>query len=322
MRRSETAATEAGMNRILVIRGGAIGDFILTLPALKALREANPGAHIEILGYAHIAELARNRFYANRVRSIEYGPLSRFFARDSELSPELSNYFGSFNLAVSYLYDPDLIFENNLRKCDLQNIVHGPGRIRTGKHAVWQLARPIEKLGLDLADAAPRLYPSIEDRQVAKDVLGKYAEPLVALHPGSGSEKKNWPIDKWIELGNTLLGSGNFHGTILVVAGEADDAQTAGLESVWRNPQVRFAKNLPLPHLAALLESSTFIGHDSGISHLAAAAGADCILLFGPTDPAVWAPLNKNVIVVRAPEGDLRILEIETVRKAAPIFSW
>src|SRR5256714_10064913 len=66
------------MERILMIRGGAIGDFILTLPALKALRDSRPEAHIEILGYTHIAVLAENRFYAQAVRSIEYGPISRF----------------------------------------------------------------------------------------------------------------------------------------------------------------------------------------------------------------------------------------------------
>ena len=67
------------MNRILVIRGGAIGDFILTLPALRALRDAYPRARIEILGYKHIVALAENRFYADAIRSVEYGPLSAFF---------------------------------------------------------------------------------------------------------------------------------------------------------------------------------------------------------------------------------------------------
>jgi ADP-heptose:LPS heptosyltransferase len=99
------------MNRILVIRGGAIGDFILTLPALKALREAYPDARIEIVGYKHIAVLAENRFYAQAVRSIEYGPLSSFFAKNSELPAELAGYFASFDLIISYLYDPDQIFE-------------------------------------------------------------------------------------------------------------------------------------------------------------------------------------------------------------------
>ena len=95
-----------------MIRGGAIGDFILTLPAIKALRDAYPGAHIEILGYKHIAVLAENRFYAERVRSIESAHLSRFFAKDADLPIELTNYFADFDLIVSYLYDPDSIFED------------------------------------------------------------------------------------------------------------------------------------------------------------------------------------------------------------------
>ena len=57
--------------RILIIRGGAIGDFILTLPAIKLLRENFPDAHIEILGYRHIVAVAEGRFYAESARSIE-----------------------------------------------------------------------------------------------------------------------------------------------------------------------------------------------------------------------------------------------------------
>jgi len=133
------------MDRILVIRGGAIGDFILTLPALRTLREACPNAHIEILGYKHIAALAENRFYAQAVRSIEYGPLSGFFAKNSELPAELADYFASFDLIISYLYDPDCIFKNNLRRCGVENLLCGPARIvKTSDHAARQLARPIE----------------------------------------------------------------------------------------------------------------------------------------------------------------------------------
>src|SRR4029079_16057397 len=128
------------MNRILVIRGGAIGDFILTLPALKALGDAHPHARIEILGYKHIAALAENRFYAQAVRSIEYGPLSSFFARNSELPAELANYFASFDLIISYLYDPDQIFETNLRRCGAENLICGPPKIvENAGHAAQQL---------------------------------------------------------------------------------------------------------------------------------------------------------------------------------------
>ena len=189
------------MNRILVIRGGAIGDFILTLPALKALRDARPQAHMEILGYKHIAVLAENRFYAQAVHSIEYGPLARFFARNSELPAELADYFASFDLIVSYLYDPDRIFETNLRRCGVENLICGPARIvENAGHAARQLARPIEELGIKVVDLAERIFPSIEDREFAREFLASVPQPIIAIHPGSGSHEKNWPLENWIGL--------------------------------------------------------------------------------------------------------------------------
>jgi heptosyltransferase-2 len=302
------------LKRILVIRGGAIGDFILTLAALKGLRNAYPSADIEILGYKHIAVLAEDRFYARRVRSIESAQLSRFFAKDADLPAELATYFAEFDLIVTYLYDPDLIFEINLRRCGARKIVRGPAKIDNRSHAARQLAQPINELGLLISDFAPKLHPSSEDRHRAQEFFAGLAAPIVAFHPGSGSHEKNWPLQNWIELGNRVLGK--FSGSLLIVSGEADEDQIGQLESIWQDPRVRFAKHLPLPHLAAALENTIFVGHDSGISHLAAAAGAKCILLFGPTDPAVWASLNESARVIRAPKGDLRYLDVDLVRAA------
>jgi heptosyltransferase-2 len=314
------------MNRILVIRGGAMGDFILTLPALKALREAYPDAHIEILGYKHIAVLAENRFYAQAVRSIEYGPLSLFFAKNSELPAGLVSYFASFDLIISYLYDPDGIFEYNLRRCAAENLLCGPAKIvENGGHAARQLARPIEELGILVEDLAAKIFPSADDRQFAREFLRDLPRPIFAIHPGSGSDKKNWLLENWIELfsnNDRFSRAGEERGrkakrpSLVVISGEADKAQTAKMEHVWKDRDVRFAKDLPLPHLAAVLEHTIFVGHDSGISHLAAAAGANCILLFGPTDPNVWAPRNENVRVVTAPSGRLDDLEIAPVQAA------
>jgi heptosyltransferase-3 len=322
------------MNRILVIRGGAIGDFILTLPALKALREARPRAHIEILGYKHIAVLAENRFYAQAVRSIEYGPLSAFFARNSKLPAELANYFASFDLIISCLYDPDRIFENSLRRCDVENLLCGPSRIvEEAGHAARQLARPIEEMGIRVVDLTEKIFPSIEDRQFASEFLRSLEQPVIAIHPGSGSKEKNWPLENWIALFSGTSGFPDAEGkhgrsgkypSLVVISGEADKSQTKQLEREWRDRDVHFAKNLPLPHLAAVIERSIFIGHDSGISHLAAAAGASCVLLFGPTDPNVWAPRNKNVRVLVAPSGRLSDLEITQVEAAitAALRDW
>jgi heptosyltransferase III len=310
------------MNRMLVIRGGAIGDFILTLPALKALRDARPQAHLEILGYKHIAMLAEKRFYAQAVHSIEYGPLARFFARNSELPAELADYFASFDLIVSYLYDPDRIFETNLRRCGVENMICGPARIvENAGHAARQLARPIEELGITIVDLAARIFPSREDREFAREFLASVPQPIVAIHPGSGSHEKNWPLENWIRLFSPGSRFADLK-RVLVISGEADEAQTDQLEREWKNRDVRFARNLPLPRLAAVLERSVFIGHDSGISHLAAAAGANCILLFGPTDPNIWAPGNQNVKVIEAPNRSLAKLKIDTVKGAVAAAIW
>jgi ADP-heptose:LPS heptosyltransferase len=250
------------------------------------------------------------------VHSIEYGPLARFFARNSELPAELADYFASFDLVISYLYDPDRIFEDNLRRCGVENLIYGPARIvENAGHATRQLARPIEELGIDVVDFAERIFPSTEDREFVREFLASVPQPIIAIHPGSGSHEKNWPLENWIRLFSPGSRFADVEG-LLVISGEADEAQIDQLEREWKNRNVRFARNVPLPRLAAVLERSVFIGHDSGISHLAAAAGANCILLFGPTDPDVWAPRNDNVQILRAPSARLSDLRIEHVEAA------
>jgi len=298
------------MNRILVIRGGAIGDFVLTLPAIKLLRDRFPKAYLEILGYEHIAALAERRFYADAVRSIESASLARFFAKDSDLPAELNNYFAGFDLILSYLYDPDRIFETNVKKLGSATFIAGPPKLDDSERAALQLARPLAALNLFLTDPSAHLFPTGADRNAIRSLQGN-----IAFHPGSGSENKNWPIENWIELGNALLARNQ---SLIIIAGEADTARTQQLKAEWKNKPVRFAENLPLPHLAALLEGSAFIGHDSGISHVAAAVGARCLLLFGPTDPAIWAPANANVTALRAPEEKMELLDVESVIERLP----
>jgi heptosyltransferase-2 len=221
----------------------------------------------------------------------------------------LTDYFGCFDLILSFLYDPEKIFETNVRACSAATFLAGPSKLDNSQHAAFQLARPLQQIGLSLSDAAPRLFPNDDDRTAVRH----FRDCRVALHPGSGSETKNWPVEKWIKLGDIFLATGV---QLLVIAGEADAGRTQKLQAGWKGKPVQFAENLPLPHLAAVLENIVFIGHDSGISHLAAAAGARCLLLFGWTDPAIWAPANQNVTVLRAPEGKMALLEVETVAAA------
>jgi heptosyltransferase-3 len=303
--------------RILVIRGGAIGDFVLTLPSIRLLRENFPEARVEIVGCKHIVALAERRYYAAATRSIEYAGLSSFFSPGSDLDPELVSYFTGFQQVISYLFDPDGLFDLNLRRAGVKNLIHGSPRMSGGVHAAKQLALPLQNLGLYLDDPAARLHPSEADRQAAGIFLENTPRPLVAIHPGSGGKKKKWELDRWERLGNRLLETRSSP-TLLIVGGEADGRELDHLRSAWAGRAVRFAESFALPDLAAILEQCDhFIGHDSGISHIAAAVGIRCTLLFGPTDPEVWAPKNPGVRVVEAPRNDLSRLPVETVFEAA-----
>ena len=317
--------------RILVIRGGAIGDFLLTLPAIALLREAFPAAHLEILGYEHIVALATRGGYANAARSIEYGPLANFFnPKATALDEELSEYFGGFQQIVSYLYDPDGFFAGNLRRCGVKNLVEASSKIDPeGDHAARQLARPLEKLALYLDAAGVHLRPGAMEEKFAENFLPAATpdRPLVALHPGSGGERKNWPVERWLELAEFLLTQAWPEGRprLLVVGGEADAKVLAAFQRRWpvgrgREDDVLYAENLPLTQVCALLARCRFfVGHDSGISHLAAAAGIEGVVLFGPTDPDLWAPPYPGVRVVRAADGLMTGIALEEVRAAVAV---
>jgi heptosyltransferase-2 len=101
---------------------------------------------------------------------------------------------------------------------------------------------------------------------------------------------------------------------IVGIFGEADRERVEPLRELCDQAKVHWLESPSLPVLGAILgRSSGFIGHDSGISHLAAAAGCRCALLFGPTDPLVWAPTNPGVQVVRTPSGRLEDIPLESV---------
>ncbi len=299
------------MNRILVIRGGAIGDFVLTLPAIKLLRDGHPGAQLEILGYPHIVALAERRFYCDAVRSLESGSLASFFTQHSDLAHELTEYFARFDLVVSYLSDPERIFEQNVKRCTRGRFLACSHRLRSDEHASIQLALPLEQLGLLVTKSSPVLYPSADDRDLARRSYPD--ENMIALHPGSGSKTKTWPIQNWIALLEHLASTQNTV-RFLIIGGEADKSQMAAFRRLGRH-DLCFAESLALPHLAAVLERcALFLGHDSGVSHIAAAVETNCLLLFGPTDPAVWAPPNQNAHVLRSRSGVLADLALADVR--------
>ena len=306
---SEAIRTHAP--RFLVLRGGAIGDFIATLPVLQALRTQWPAATIEIWGYPHIADLAVAAGLAQAVVSLDRAEMARFFVPEPSFTDAQVAAVRSFDLIFNYLHDPVGQVRSNLLLAGAKQVLSGSPIIKRGP-AVPFLLEPLQALAIYETDGTPALDFPAALRARGRErlqALGLRGRPMV-VHPGSGSPTKNWPAERFVEIMRRLQAAGR---ETVAVLGEADVAEAAVLAR--ELPKMPVLAGLTLTELAATLaECGAFLGNDSGIAHLAAAVGLPTTAIFGPSDADVWAPRGRGgVTVLRAPEKELERLTVAAV---------
>jgi heptosyltransferase-2 len=295
------------MRRVLVIRGGAIGDVILTLPAVGALRLAFPSARIDVMGDAKRVRLAWHPDYADAIADAEQWEIYRLFSRAPQVPPRLAAYLSACELILSYLPTPDAIFADNLRRYCPGEVIAWPPHPRTGVHATDHLLQPVLRF-LDRAPPAqPRFYPSAAHQQAANHFwrsAGLPEQGVLAVHPGSGGRHKLWPSEGWRQVMAWAAEEG-IPG--VVICGPAEEERCVGRLLTTLSPSWKVLRTASLPELAAILaRCAVFAGHDSGITHLAAAVGTRTLALFGPTDPQMWGPRSERACVIQpAPPGPL-----------------
>lgn len=295
-------------NKILVIRGGAIGDFIVTLPVFAALREMFPETGLEAVAYSGVAQLAKESGLVDDYRSIESRQFAGFFAGKGDLDKDWSTYFNQFAIIISYLYDPDEHLQSNIKRVCEAQFIQGPHRPdeKQNIHATEVLLKPLERVAIIGPDPVPKLR--LKEAEGLPKVPG---ERWLAIHPGSGSESKNWPLASWLELIRKVLTETSWK--LLVIGGEADGQKLEAIQNVLTAERGRILRNTALVSVAqALQQADGYVGHDSGVSHMAAAVGVPGVLLWGPSNRQIWGPKRENVKIVPAGE-ELRSLEVERV---------
>jgi ADP-heptose:LPS heptosyltransferase len=302
---SPSSEKPAEVQSILVIHQGALGDFILALPALETVRKAFRQARCVIMGYPRILGLVHERFYADDIFSVDQKGMASFFNRQGSLDLTLSAFFKTFDLIVVFGKDGEATMVENLRRvCQ--------GRILSVNsfppwdekiHITDYLLKQLDQQGIRASVSHAKLYLKKSDREWARDFWeGKGMTPekrskVIILHPGSGSKKKTWPLDRFLSLARALqdrLGS-----RMLVVLGPAEGPEVRkAFETPGPNAPV-LARGLTLLQLASVMEGCRFfVGNDSGITHMAAALGLPTVAIFGPTDQRVWAPRGEEAVVV------------------------
>jgi heptosyltransferase-2 len=177
---------------------------------------------------------------------------------------------------------------------------------KAGHAALWVLDAARE-LGAVAVPAVPDMVPTEAERAAARPLLARLPPRFLALHPGSGSPEKNWPVDRFAAVPRALSPSRPW----LLVIGPAEEEAAAALGGL---PDVVVARSMPARVLGTVLrDAGCFLGHDSGVSHLAAGFGAPVLALFGPTDPATWIPVGRRVQVLRALDHAMTDLGVEEV---------
>jgi ADP-heptose:LPS heptosyltransferase len=272
----------------LLYHTGAIGDFVTTIPAIRYYRKQNPGKKITLLGRETIGKFA-----------LDIGLIENWIDVDSKTalplfydsySPEADAILKRFSAALLFIAD-DAPLLKHIQTCGIRSVLHQTPFPTSKIHIVdYHLSLMCDPEKIDPARKIPVCTPSPESIQAAQKILGNLKQP-VAIHPGSGSANKNWPFERFLSLGDLL----RKHSLPIVwIQGPAEES--------FQYPETDLiVKNCDLPILAALLKGCrAYIGNDSGITHLAAAAGCPItIALFGSkSNETVWAPTGNASVVI------------------------
>ena len=205
----------------------------------------------------------------------------------------MATFLRTCALILSYLPAPDEIFPTNLRRYCQGEVLTWPPHPPAGVHITDHLLQPVTRFVRQPYDACPHVYLDPAAQEAAArfwHTAGLPDRGVVACHPGSGGAYKLWPQAGWKQVMAWAVQQG-IPG--LIISGPAEQTRDAAL------PPWPRAQNLPLPHLAAVLaRCQVVVGHDSGITHLAAAVGTTTLALFGPTDPLVWGPRSHRACVL------------------------
>jgi len=301
------------MRKGLLVRLGGLGDLLTAVPAMQFLRRRFPETRFTLVSREDYGEFLRRLGIAHLVRRWDSPELAPLFSSSCPKEGEAAVWVREFDLIVAWRVgrESDSLTENLIalagpEKCRIFHY-RPEGGDSIGRHFfdrtvdAFRLEGPSTK-GLSLEECA--LLP-VGDVQKSNGLRliqgGEPGKTLLLIHPGSGGKAKIWPLSRYLEI-LRRLGDRGFRGA--VVTGDAEsDMDRFFRDRILPAGWVRL-KNPSLDALAGLLSvSRLYIGNDSGITHLAAACGAEVIALFLDRHVAAWRPLGR-VRLLSAPSID------------------
>lgn len=296
--------------RILLIRPDHLGDVLLTTPAIRALRDAAPNAEIHALVGAWSSEVVSAYDEIDLVLTLPFPGFSRT-PKTSWRSPyqlliDSARHLRHIGYTSAVVLRPDHWWGAMLAKFagipvrigyNLPDIVPflTDAVEHTGGHAVTQSLRLVERWTGALTDErAVYHFPyDAQDRAYVNSYLYEWdipaEKPLIAIHPGAGTWVKRWDDERWALVADAL--AGQLDASVVFTGGDREVALAQKIMARMQAPAAIMAGETRVSQLAALYARARIVlGPDSGPMHLAVAVGTPTVALFGPADPAEFAP--------------------------------
>jgi heptosyltransferase-3 len=302
--------------RGVILQPGAIGDCILTLSLAELMKEALELGGIDFLGHTEYMGFLPGRTCIDSVRSMDSINLHRLFVETSAFDladgDPLIDAFSDYAWIVTFLGEPNSHFEQNL--IFTANCSHSAEVIALSmkppedysKHLTdYYRQQFVDESGL-FSESRQAKYSTClikatetdasKGRELLRDIqLDSFEKPVI-IQPGSGGLHKCWHLDNFLTVAEQLRLKGT---EVLFLLGPAEQERFSNAKINDINSVAKCLTNLSLTQVVWLLSCSDgFIGNDSGITHLAAGMGIRTVVVFGPTNPAVYKPIGPAVTVL------------------------
>jgi heptosyltransferase III len=281
---------------ILIIRTGGVGDCILTLTVLLSPRKMSPSAGLHVLGNAAMIEAAGLTGMAASFRSIDE---AGFAALYSGAGPTgfLRECFCKFDLVLFFTAGNAAAAERTVLGAGAHECRVLDPRPPKGfrEHVTAHL---LSILGVQIPERPE--YPRVPSIEGIRRVPGR-----LAIHPGSGGRAKTWPLGRFLDIAS------RWRGEMVFILGPVEiERGVAGLIPAECHTFVSCSLRETFDMIST---AESYLGCDSGISHIAALARTPSTVLFGPTDPVMWRPIGEDVTVIASPDGTMDGISPEIV---------
>ncbi len=310
--------------RALVYRPGSLGDTLVSLPAVAAIRRQYPAHRLTLLTECEVPTSGRVSPWTILKETGWFDQVHFYVVAPRSLSDRWHNLTIAARLRATGFDDvfslapPRTTRQLRVDACIFRGVV-GAGRYHAAHTAAWPPAvtadsERVEHEGLRLLrivdprapdDSLDDFRLTVPDTDLAVgrgvlDALGvRPGQVLVGVGPGSGRSSTQWPAERFAAVGSALLN--RFRDVVLLAIGGSSDRTVCGeLCAAWGPRSHNLAGRLSVFGSASILsQCATFIGNDSGPTHLAALVGIPCVAIFSARNrPGQWTPLGQQHIVL------------------------